>query len=118
MHPAGIVCSPVTLTDNYSTFWNNGKRILSITMEEIHEVSLVKYDILGLKTLEVLKETCDLVGIKYPLSHEINWNDKDVWNDIATSPIGIFQFESDFAYQCLKQFKPRCVNDLSSNRSN
>lgn len=48
MHPAGIVVSPVTLPDNYGTFWaKDGKRILSINMEEIHEVSLVKYDILG-----------------------------------------------------------------------
>ncbi|HAU85714.1 MAG TPA: hypothetical protein DCW90_09465 [Lachnospiraceae bacterium] len=47
MHPAGIIASPVTLPDNYGTFWNKGNRILSINMEEVHEVSLVKYDILG-----------------------------------------------------------------------
>ena len=48
MHPAGIIVSPVTLPDNYGTFWaKDGKRILSINMEEIHEVSLVKYDLLG-----------------------------------------------------------------------
>lgn len=48
MHPAGIVVAPLTLPDNYGTFWSkDGKRILSINMEEIHEVSLVKYDILG-----------------------------------------------------------------------
>lgn len=48
MHPAGIIVSPVTLPDNYGTFWTkDGKRILSINMEEIHEVSLVKYDLLG-----------------------------------------------------------------------
>ena len=47
MHPAGIVASPVTLYDNYGTFWKDGMRILQIDMEEVHEVSLVKYDILG-----------------------------------------------------------------------
>ena len=56
MHPAGIIVSPVTLPDNYGTFWNDGKRILSINMEEIHEVSLVKYDLLGLKNIEIIKE--------------------------------------------------------------
>ena len=41
MHPAGIIVSPVTLPDNYGTFWaKDGKRILSINMDEIHEVSL------------------------------------------------------------------------------
>ena len=47
MHPAGIIVSPVSLYDNYGTFWNDGNHILAINMEECHEISLVKYDILG-----------------------------------------------------------------------
>ena len=113
MHPAGIVASPITLPDNYGTFWNEGKRIISIDMNEIHEVSLVKYDILGLKNIKIIKDTCELAGIKYPLSHEINWEDKNVWNDIITSKVGIFQFESHFAFSLMKQYKPQRINDLS-----
>ena len=96
MHPAGIVVAPLTLPDNYGTFWSKeGKRILSINMEEIHEVSLVKYDILGLKNIEIIKDCCKLVGIPYPKSHTINWLDDKVWDHIADSPVGIFQFESE-----------------------
>lgn len=113
MHPAGIIASPVTLPDNYGTFWSEGKRILQINMEEVHEVSLVKYDILGLKNIEICKDACEFAGIPYPKSHEINWNDEKVWNDIITSPIGIFQFEGDYAFDLLKRYKPLKVNDLS-----
>lgn len=114
MHPAGIIVSPVTLPDNYGTFWSkDGKRILSINMEEIHEVSLVKYDLLGLKNIEIIKDTCDLAHIPYPKSHTVNWEDKNVWDHIADSPVGIFQFESKFAYDSMKKFNCRCVNDLS-----
>lgn len=113
MHPAGIIVSPVTLPDNYGTFWNDGKRILSVNMEEVHEVSLVKYDLLGLKNIEIIKDTCELANIPYPKSHEVNWNDENVWNHIADSPVGIFQFESKFAYESLKKFNCRKVNDLS-----
>lgn len=113
MHPAGIVVAPVTLPDNYGTFWQDGKRIMMINMEEIHEVSLVKYDLLGLKNIQVIKETCELANIPYPKSHTINWQDSNVWNDITISPAGIFQFESKFAYDSLKKFKPSCINDLS-----
>lgn len=95
MHPAGIIVSPVSLPDNYGTFWaKDGKRILCINMEEIHEVSLVKYDLLGLKNIEIIKDTCELAHIPYPKSHTINWNDDKVWDHIADSPVGIFQFES------------------------
>lgn len=114
MHPAGIIVSPVTLPDNYGTFWSkDGKRILSINMEEIHEVSLVKYDLLGLKNIEIIKDACKLANIPYPKSHTVNWLDKDVWSHIADSPVGIFQFESKFAYDSMKKFECQCVNDLS-----
>lgn len=114
MHPAGIIVSPVTLPDNYGTFWTkDGKRILSINMEEIHEVSLVKYDLLGLKNIEIIKDCCELANIPYPKAHTIDWLDNDVWNHIADSPVGVFQFESKFAYDSMKRFVCQCVNDLS-----
>lgn len=114
MHPAGIIVSPVSLPDNYGTFWaKDGKRILSINMEEIHEVSLVKYDLLGLKNIEIIDDCCKLAGIPYPKSHTLNWLDKKVWEHISDSPVGIFQFESSFAFDSMKKFKCQCVNDLS-----
>ncbi|MGI6069088.1 MAG: hypothetical protein ACOYBE_01540 [Blautia sp.] len=114
VHPAGMIVSPVTLTDNYGTFWSkDGKRILSINMEEIHEVSLVKYDLLGLKNIEIIRDTCKLAKIPYPKSHTVNWLDQKVWQHIADSPVGIFQFESNFAFEAMKKFGCRCVNDLS-----
>lgn len=113
MHPAGIIASPVSLPDNYGTFWSDGKRIIYVNMEEVHEVSLVKYDILGLKNIEIIKDTCEIIGIKYPLSHEINWEDKAVWNDVLVSNVGIFQMEGDYAFNLLKQYKPQRINDLS-----
>lgn len=113
MHPAGIIVSPVTLPDNYGTFWSDGKRILTINMEEIHEVSLVKYDLLGLKNIEIIKDTCELAHIPYPKSYMVNWNDQDVWEHITDSPVGIFQFESKFAFDSLKKFHCHQVNDLS-----
>lgn len=113
MHPAGIVVAPLTLPDNYGTFWSDGKRILTINMEEIHEVSLVKYDILGLKNIGIIKDTCKLANIKYPKSYEINWEDEEVWKHITDSPVGIFQFEGAYAYELLKRFQPRQINDMS-----
>ena len=101
------------MPDNYGTFWYDGKRVITINMEEVHEVSLVKYDILGLKNIGIIKDTCKLAGIPYPKSHEINWNDDNVWNDMIVSNVGIFQFESLYAFSLLKKFFPHKVNDLS-----
>lgn len=113
MHPAGIIVSPITLQDNYGMFWSDGKRILQINMEECHEVSLNKYDLLGLKNVEIIKDTCVFAGIPYPKSYQINWEDQAVWKDMLTSPAGIFQFEGKYAFDMLKQFVPSKINHLS-----
>ncbi len=113
VHPAGIIVSPITLPDHYGTFWSDNKKIICIDMEEAHEVSLVKYDILALKNIQIINEACKLANIKYPLAHEINWNDAKVWEHMLISPVGIFQFEGDYAFSLLKQYVPNKINDMS-----
>ena len=113
-HPAGIIASPINLIDNYSGFINaDGQVVLPINMEEIHEINLVKYDILGLQNVQIIRDTCRLANIPYPKSNEINWNDENVWKDMITSPVGLFQFESDYAFKCLQNFKPTMLNHMS-----
>lgn len=113
-HPAGIIASPINLIDNYSGFINaDGQVVLPINMEEIHEINLVKYDILGLQNVQIIRDTCRLAGIPYPKSNKINWNDEAVWKDMITSPVGLFQFESDYAFKCLKDFEPHMLNHMS-----
>lgn len=113
VHPAGIVASPVTLTDNYGTFWKDGMKILQIDMEEVHEVSLVKYDILGLKNIGIIKDCCKYANIPYPKSYNINFDDNKVWEDMIKYPYGIFQFESEYANKLLREFKPHKINDMN-----
>ena len=113
-HPAGMVASPVNLIDNYGGFINaDGQIVLPINMEEIHEINLIKYDVLGLQNVQIIRDTCRLANIPYPKSHEINWQDKNVWEDMIKSPVGLFQFESDYAFKCLKDFKPNMLNHMS-----
>lgn len=114
VHPAGIVASPITLPDNYGVFHTkDGLTVLSIDMEEVHECGLVKYDILGLKNIGIIRDCCQIAGVPYPESHTIDWEDQEVWKDMITSPVGIFQMEGDYAFDNLKKFKPKKINDMS-----
>lgn len=113
MHPAGIIISPVVLDEEYGTFYSDGLRILQLDMEDSHDVNLVKYDILGLKSIAVINDACKLAGIPYPLSHEINWEDENVYDEIKLSPVGIFQYESAFAWDSVKKYDCHSVFDLS-----
>lgn len=113
-HPAGILASPVTLPDNYGVFQDkDDKTVIYYDMEEVHECGLVKYDILGLKNVGIIQEVYKMLNKHYPKSYEINWNDENVWQDIKSSPIAIFQYESSYAFDCMKTFDVKSIDDLT-----
>ena len=113
VHPAGMVISCETLDDNWGVFNKDGERCLLMSMDEAHDVNLVKYDMLILKTVQVIADCCKLAGIPYPRMHEINFEDKDVWNDICKEQIAIFQFESQFASDSIKAFQPHSIDEIT-----
>lgn len=113
VHAAGIVVSPITLADHYGVFWKDGELVLNIDMEEIHEVSLVKFDLLILNNIGIIQDACRMAGIPYPKTHEIDWNDQRVWEDMMRSPVGIFQMEGEFAFKLLKDFMTKSIFDMS-----
>lgn len=114
VHPAGMVISPIVLSENYGTFKKDGEWCLLLDMDEVHDgCGLAKYDFLILKTVQVIRDTCRLIGTAYPKTHEINWNDEAVWADMRKNQTAIFQFESAFAADCFKKFKTNSIEDMS-----
>ena len=113
VHPAGMVISCETLDDHWGVFNKDGERCLLLSMDEAHDVNLVKYDMLILKTVQVISDCCKLAGLPYPRMHEINFDDRAVWDDIDKDQLGIFQFESQFASDSIKTFKPRNIDEIT-----
>lgn len=113
VHPAGMVISPVSLSTMYGTFNKDGETCLLLDMDEAHEVGLAKYDFLALKTVKVIRDACAFAGIPYPKTHEINFDDEAVWNDMLRSPFGVFQFEKQYAFDNLRTLKAQSIFDMS-----
>lgn len=114
VHPAGMVISPITLSENYGTFLKDGEWCLLLDMDEVHDgCGLAKYDFLVLKTVQVIRDTCSQIGVPYPRSHQINWSDEEVWADMRRSQTAIFQFESAFAAECFRRFRTDSIEDMS-----
>ena len=113
VHPAGMIISPITLDDNYGVFVKDNESCLMMDMEEAHEVGVAKYDFLVLKTVQVIRDACRAIGVPYPKTYEIDWNDAAVWEDITKNPSSIFQFESSFAADCLKKYNAKSIYDMS-----
>lgn len=114
VHPAGMVISPITLADNFGVFDKDNENCLMLDMENIHDFTgLAKYDFLILKTVQVIRDTCRYLNRPYPQTHEVDWNDEEVWADMIRNPSGIFQFEGAFAFDSLKKFTPKSIFDMS-----
>lgn len=115
-HPAGIIGSPITLQDNLGIFFKGGDEnvpVAQCAMKAVDSLNYVKFDILGLKTVGILKDAYNYINSKYLKSHEINWNDDNIWNKMLESQVGCFQFEGDYAFDLLQKFKPKFINDMS-----
>ena len=92
-HAAGYCVSNTNLVEEYGIMYNDGEIVSQLQMDEMHDVNLVKYDLLVLKSISVLQQICDYIGIKYPRSYEVDWNDEAVWDDLAKDCTAIPQFE-------------------------
>lgn len=113
-HPAGILVSCVNIIDEVGAFYGNeGQIIAPLDMDECHELGLVKFDILGLKSVGVIDKAFKMIGKRFPRACNVDWNDQDVFKDISNDSTGIFQFESPFAKESIKKMQPTSVDDLS-----
>jgi len=117
IHAAGLVIAPGKLT-SYTPLYRTNKNEIT-TQYEMHSletIGLLKMDFLGLKTLNVIKETLDLIkrykGREIDLKN-IPLNDKTTYRVLSRGEtLGVFQFESRGMQDLLKRLKPEEFEDI------
>ena len=112
-HPAGVYVMNTNAASSYGILHSDGKIVLQLDMDAGHEINLVKYDLLKLKSVKVLKNVCDYLNIKYPRSYEIDWDDEKVWDDLSKDTIAIPQFEDGIGSHLVKTMKPKNIQELT-----
>jgi DNA polymerase-3 subunit alpha len=120
LHAAGVVIGKTALTDYVPLYWDpkTGGVASQYTMDLIEDLGLVKMDFLGLKTLDIIKNTVQLIrkrGAEYADFNieEIDEEDADTFKMLSEGKSsGVFQFESDGMRDILKQAQPGSITDL------
>ncbi|MCU0287292.1 MAG: DNA polymerase III subunit alpha, partial [Acidobacteria bacterium] len=116
MHAAGVVIAPKRLTEFMPLYKTKEDIVTQFEKDEVEEIGLLKMDILGLKTLTIIKKIIDEVKEiekididldNIPLDDEKTFK---VFQDGDTD--GIFQFESSGMREYLKRSKPDKLTDL------
>jgi DNA polymerase-3 subunit alpha len=116
-HPAATVCSPIPLDDSIGliTLSTNNFPVSTLNMKEVDSLNFVKLDILGLDNVEIIADTCELADIPTLNADNVDDKDEKVWQDMLKHPIGIFQFEGDYAHRYLKDvFRPEVIGRIKS----
>ena len=94
----------------------NGVRALEVDKDDVERLGLIKFDLLGLRTLGALEEALALIeettGERVPIDH-LPLDDEAAFRLIrAGQTLAVFQIESPGQWHLLAQTQPRTFDDL------
>lgn len=117
LHPCGRVIVMQDL-DYYtaSCYHESGERYLQGDMHDIEDLGIVKIDALGLRTVDVIYDTLELIGKDYEYINpkKLDFSDEKVLDIFKNGDtVGIFQFESYGMQTTLRDIQPTGIEDLS-----
>ena len=118
-HAAGVVIAGEQLAEQFPLYIDHNSNLtLPSTQYDMYSsenAGLVKFDLLGLKTLTVIDNTIKRLKLKkIDLNiSKIDHNDKKVFSMLSTGETtGLFQLESAGMREAIKQMKPNRFDDI------
>jgi DNA polymerase-3 subunit alpha len=126
IHAAGVVIGKTDLTDYVPLYRDNKVEVVAsqYTMDVIEPRGLVKMDFLGLKTLDIIKHTEELIrlrGGEYADFDIEQIPESDAPEAAAAykmlgegKSFGVFQFESEGMQKVLKDAQPASIAELTA----
>ena len=117
-HAAGIVISPNEIYNHIPLYRveESGEIVTQYDKDDIEKLGLVKFDILGLRTLSIIDKTIHNLRAKKISDINIDTiipNDPKVY-DLMQKRLttGVFQLESSGMKRYMGQLKPDCFDDI------
>ncbi len=113
VHPSGIAISFYNIEEVMPMQkTNDGNLISGYDMNDVASL-MVKFDILGLRTLSVVSDTCKELGINM---EDINVELPEIYENFKNieAPKGLFQIEADTNFKVCKKVSPRNLEELSA----
>ena len=118
-HAAGVVIAGENLSEQVPLYKDHSSNLslpsTQFDMYSSENAGLVKFDLLGLKTLTVIDKTLKMLqkkNIQLDIS-KINLKDKKVFEMLSTGETtGLFQLESTGMRESIRQMKPNKFDDI------
>ena len=118
-HAAGVVIAGDKLSEQFPLYVDHSSNLIlpstQYDMYSSENAGLVKFDLLGLKTLTVIDKTLKRLknkNVNLDIS-KINQNDEKVFSLLSTGETtGLFQLESAGMRESIKQMRPNKFDDI------
>jgi DNA-directed DNA polymerase III PolC len=112
-HPSGVFISYAPLDGNVPVEMSKNKEVVTSNDMQVSATQGVKYDALGIRTLDALQIACDKVGIK---PNDIDVNHPSIYEYYAKTDLygGLFQIESGLTKEGVRKIIPRNIDELAS----
>lgn len=109
-HAAGVVISDVPLTRVIPLCKREDLILSQYDMYTIERLGLLKFDVLGLRTIDVIFETCGYIGAQH---QNIPLNDSLTYQSLANGDtFGVFQYEGYGYTKFIKRMRPQNFDHL------
>jgi DNA polymerase-3 subunit alpha len=116
-HAAGVVISDRPLVEYLPLGrGKKGEVVTQYDMKAVEKIGLIKFDLLGLRNLTVMKHACEIIrkgGGSPPDLANLDLADKKTFQLLASAKTtGVFQLESSGMKDLLLRLKPACFEDI------
>ncbi len=121
-HAGGIIISPTPIVNFCATYYdkNTEKIFTQFDKEDIKYIGLVKFDLLGLRTLTIISNTINIINSNKCLINKFNINKISLNDKLSfkllqkSETIGVFQLESNGMRKLINKLHPDNFNDIVS----
>ncbi|MDA1237334.1 MAG: DNA polymerase III subunit alpha [Proteobacteria bacterium] len=114
VHPSGIAIAYQEISEICPVqLANDGSFVTGYDMNWVSEL-MVKFDILGLRTLSVIYDVCNDLNINI---YDVDLDDPEIYKPLSNEfrcPQGLFQIEADTNFRVCRKVKPKSLEELSA----
>lgn len=113
VHACGVVWGEDSITEYIPVCEKDGFIVAQADGHEIEARGLVKFDFLGLETLNITKKILDFIGKDNEWLENIPLDDTSVYEMLGKGDsVGVFQLESSGMQKTLTSIGPTCFDDI------
>lgn len=96
---------------------DKGEHVIQVDKKIVEEIGIVKFDLLGLNTLSIIKGTLEVGNVEHweiDPNNEAFLNDKEMFSLIGAGDTGnVFQLESQGMKDLCRRLKPQTIREIS-----